>query len=48
VNTVRRKLDRLLADDQIVLRCNLAQALSEWPVTLWGTVPLDIWTDFSA
>jgi DNA-binding Lrp family transcriptional regulator len=41
VNTVRRRLDRLLADDQIVLRCDLAQALSEWPatLTLWGTVP---------
>lgn len=40
VNTVRRRLDRLLADERIVLRCDLAQALSEWPITLslWGTV----------
>ncbi|MGW0994257.1 Lrp/AsnC family transcriptional regulator [Streptomyces sp. NPDC002520] len=41
VSTVRRRVDALLADGSVVVRCEVAQPLSGWPVSasLWGRVP---------
>ncbi|MDT0275922.1 Lrp/AsnC family transcriptional regulator [Blastococcus goldschmidtiae] len=40
-STVRRRLDRLLASDRAVLRCDFAHVLAGWqlPAVLWLTVP---------
>ncbi|WP_024800292.1 Lrp/AsnC family transcriptional regulator [Nocardia sp. BMG51109] len=35
ISTVRRRLDRMLAAGQMVLRCDLALSLSNWPVGIW-------------
>ncbi|MGH3520042.1 MAG: Lrp/AsnC family transcriptional regulator [Haloechinothrix sp.] len=41
VSTVRRRLTSLLADRQVIVRCEVAQSLSGWPVSasLWCRVP---------
>lgn len=41
VSTVRRRVESLLAHRQVVVRCEVAQALSGWPVTasLWCRLP---------
>jgi DNA-binding Lrp family transcriptional regulator len=41
VSTVRRRVESILAFRQIVVRCEVAQALSGWPVTasLWCRLP---------
>ncbi|MDA3626956.1 Lrp/AsnC family transcriptional regulator [Saccharopolyspora sp. WRP15-2] len=43
ISTVRRRLDDLLTSKDLILRCEIAQSLSGWPVTtwLWGQVPAD-------
>ncbi|MET7905021.1 Lrp/AsnC family transcriptional regulator [Streptomyces sp. NPDC005355] len=41
--TVRRRLGRLIGEHELVLRCEVARELTEWPVsaTLWARVPAD-------
>lgn len=43
VSTVRRRLTGLLASGDLVLRCEVAQSLSGWPVStwIWAHVPPD-------
>jgi DNA-binding Lrp family transcriptional regulator len=41
ISTVRRRVESILASRQVVIRCEVAQALSGWPVTaaLWCRLP---------
>ncbi|WP_246098086.1 Lrp/AsnC family transcriptional regulator [Rhodococcus spelaei] len=43
VSTVRRRLQTMVASGSVVFRCDVAQPLSGWPVSLWvwGRVPAD-------
>lgn len=43
VNTIRRRVDALLACGHLTIRCELSRLLSDWPVsaTLWAHVPVD-------
>lgn len=35
INTVRRRLNRLQANGDLLLRCDVANAASGWPIALW-------------